>query len=69
VSRRGNSHPEKYNSAGLGLLFTPAFYTVVRKIGRKKPQARPNEAAPATYIDASRDDHASGLRRPSRAAI
>jgi Cu/Ag efflux pump CusA len=23
-----------------GLLFTPAFYTVVRKIGRKKPQAQ-----------------------------
>jgi multidrug efflux pump subunit AcrB len=30
-----------------GLLFTPAFYTVVRKIRRKKPQARPDEAAPA----------------------
>jgi hydrophobe/amphiphile efflux-1 (HAE1) family protein len=49
-----------------GLLFTPAFYTVVRKIQRKKPQARPNEAAPASYIDANRDDHASGVRVPSR---
>src|ERR1700756_952325 len=27
-----------------GLLFTPAFYAVVSKFGRKKPQARPNEA-------------------------
>jgi multidrug efflux pump subunit AcrB len=29
-----------------GLLFTPAFYTVVRKLGRKRKQ--PVEAAPAT---------------------
>jgi multidrug efflux pump subunit AcrB len=36
-----------------GLLFTPAFYTIVRKIGRKKRQASPNEAAPATYVDAN----------------
>jgi len=48
-------------------LFTPAFYTVVRKIGRKKPQARPNEATAANYIDAHPDDHASGVRVPSRA--
>jgi hypothetical protein len=52
---------------GFVLLFTPAFYTVVREIRRKKPQARPNEAAPASYIDANRDDHASGVRVPSRA--
>jgi len=51
---------------GFGLLFTPAFYTVVRKIGRKKLKATPSEAAPTTYIDASRDNHASGVRRPSR---
>jgi len=50
-----------------GLLFTPAFYTVARKIGRKKPQAGPNEAVPASYIDAKPDDHASGVRVPSRA--
>jgi multidrug efflux pump len=50
-----------------GLLFTPAFYTVVRKIGHKKPKARPNEAAPASYIDANPDDHASSVRVPSRA--
>jgi multidrug efflux pump subunit AcrB len=50
-----------------GLLFTPAFYTVARKIGRKKPQARPNEATPASYIDAKPDDHASGVCVPSRA--
>ena len=49
-----------------GLLFTPAFYAVVRKIGRKRPKAEANEAAPATYIDANRDNHASGARRPSR---
>ena len=33
-----------------GLLFTPAFYTVASKIGRKKPQAGPNETAPAGDI-------------------
>ena len=49
-----------------GLLFTPAFYTIASKLGRKKPRARPNEVAPATYIDANRDDHASVVRRPSR---
>jgi hypothetical protein len=58
-----------------GLLFTPAFYAVVRKIGRKRPKAEANEAAPATYIDAYRDNHASGaqvqpgnLRRANGAA-
>jgi multidrug efflux pump len=50
-----------------GLLFTPAFYAAVRKIGRKKPQAGPDEVAPASHIDANRDDHASGVRVPSRA--
>jgi hypothetical protein len=48
-----------------GLLFTPAFYAVVRKIGRKKPQAGPDEAAPASYIDANRDGHASGVHVPT----
>ncbi len=52
---------------GFGLLFTPAFYTVVRKFGHKKPQARPNEAAPASYIDVNGDDRASGVRVPNRA--
>jgi hypothetical protein len=49
-----------------GLLFTPAFYAVVSKIGRRKPQARPNEAAPGAFIGTNRHDHASGVRRPSR---
>jgi hypothetical protein len=43
-----------------GLLFTPAFYAVVRK----RPKAEANKAVPATY--ANRDNHASGARRPSR---
>jgi hypothetical protein len=50
-----------------GLLFTPAFYTVASKIGRKKPQAGRNEAAPASDIAADRDDPASAVRVPSRA--
>jgi multidrug efflux pump subunit AcrB len=45
-----------------GLLFTPAFYTVVRKIGRKKLKAGPNEAAPAGDIAADRDNAASEAR-------
>jgi multidrug efflux pump len=45
-----------------GLLFTPAFYTVVRKIGRKKLKAGPNEAAPASDIAADRDNAASEAR-------
>jgi hypothetical protein len=45
-----------------GLLFTPAFYAVVRKIGRKRLKERPNEAAPASDIAAHSDDHASGVR-------
>jgi hypothetical protein len=52
---------------GFGLLFTPVFYTVVRKIGRKAPQARHDEAAPASHIDVNRDDHASGVGVPNRA--
>jgi multidrug efflux pump len=31
-----------------GLLFTPAFYTVVRRIGRRKPQPKAREAARVT---------------------
>jgi multidrug efflux pump subunit AcrB len=38
-----------------GLLFTPAFYTVASKIGRKKPQAGPKETAAAGDIAADRD--------------
>jgi hypothetical protein len=48
-------------------LFTPAFYTVASKIGRKKPQAGPNETAPASDIAADRDEAASGVRVQSRA--
>jgi multidrug efflux pump subunit AcrB len=50
-----------------GLLFTPAFYTVASKIGRKRPQAGPNETAPAGDIAADRGDPASGVRVQSRA--
>jgi hypothetical protein len=49
-----------------GLLFTPAFYTVARKIGRKKPQRGPNETAAAGDIAADRDEPASGVRVQSR---
>jgi hypothetical protein len=49
-----------------GLLFTPAFYTVVRKIGRKKLKAGPDKAAPSSGIPAARD-HARSARVPDRA--
>src|ERR1700733_1870245 len=45
-----------------GLLFTPAFYTVASRLGRKKPQAGPNETAPAGDIAADQDEPASGVR-------
>jgi multidrug efflux pump subunit AcrB len=50
-----------------GLLFTPAFYTVVSKIGRKRRQVRSNEAPPANGIATDRDEPASSVRVPSRA--
>jgi len=50
-----------------GLLFTPAFYTVASKIGRKKPQAGPDETAPVGDIAADHGEPASGVRVQSRA--
>jgi multidrug efflux pump subunit AcrB len=50
-----------------GLLFTPAFYTVASRIGRKKPQAGRHETAPASEIAADHDVPASGVSVPSRA--
>jgi hypothetical protein len=41
-----------------GLLFTPAFYTIVRKIGRKDAKS----SAQATHVVAASDDHASGAK-------
>jgi multidrug efflux pump subunit AcrB len=43
-----------------GLLFTPAFYTVVRKIGRQKP--RPSEAAATSDIGADRKNPVRSVR-------
>jgi multidrug efflux pump subunit AcrB len=45
-----------------GLLFTPAFYTVVRKIGRKKLKAGPDHAAAAGARAADPDEAASSAR-------
>jgi Cu/Ag efflux pump CusA len=44
-----------------GLLFTPAFYTVVRKIGRKKARAT---AEAALKVVADRNESASGAWAP-----
>jgi hypothetical protein len=46
---------------GFGLLFTPAFYTVMRKIGRKKPRTGAEEVARTDEVIADRGD-ASGVR-------
>jgi len=45
-----------------GLLFTPAFYTVVRKIGRQKPKAASDDAVAASDAPAGRKDPARGVR-------
>ena len=50
-----------------GLLFTPAFYAVASKMGRKKPQAAANETVPAGDIAADRDDAGSGVGVQGRA--
>jgi multidrug efflux pump subunit AcrB len=50
-----------------GLLFTPAFYTVASRIGRKRPQAGHKETAPASDIAVDHDVPASGVSVPSRA--
>jgi multidrug efflux pump subunit AcrB len=50
-----------------GLLFTPAFYTVASRIGRKKPQAERKEAAPASDSTADREDSTSRVHVSNRA--
>jgi hypothetical protein len=45
-----------------GLLFTPAFYTVVSKFGHKKLKAAPDDATAASDNAADRDDAASDAR-------
>jgi hypothetical protein len=52
---------------GFGLLFTPAFYTVMRKIGRKKLRTGAEEVARNDEVIANRGDHASGV--PVEAAV
>jgi multidrug efflux pump subunit AcrB len=47
---------------GFGLLFTPAFYTVARKIGRKKPRTVAAKVARTDDIVADRGEHVSGVR-------
>jgi hypothetical protein len=47
---------------GFGLLFTPAFYTVARKIGRKKPRTGVREVARADDIVADRGEQVGGVR-------
>jgi multidrug efflux pump subunit AcrB len=49
-----------------GLLFTPAFYTVVRKLGRKDARTRTMDVAQADDVVALREDHASGVRASNR---
>jgi hypothetical protein len=50
-----------------GLLFTPAFYTVVRKIGPKRAQTRTEAVAQADNVVANHDGRAAGARVHSRA--
>jgi hypothetical protein len=44
-----------------GLLFTPAFYTIVRKIGRKDAKTG-EQGGQRTHTVAPGDDHASAAR-------
>ena len=44
-----------------GLLFTPAFYTIVRRIGRKDAKTG-EQSGQAQHVVATGDDHASGAR-------
>jgi multidrug efflux pump subunit AcrB len=50
-----------------GLLFTPAFYTVVRRIGRKSARTRVKEVTRPDDVAVVREDYASGARVPIRA--
>jgi multidrug efflux pump subunit AcrB len=50
-----------------GLLFTPAFYTVVRKIGPKRAQTGTEAVAQADNVVANHDDRAAGGQVHSRA--
>ncbi len=45
-----------------GLLFTPAFYTIVRKIGHKNAQTAAKHVTPANDVPGEHDDHASRVR-------
>jgi hypothetical protein len=49
-----------------GLLFTPAFYTVVRKINRKtaRKARKAREVGQPDDVVALRKDHASGVQVP-----
>jgi hypothetical protein len=50
-----------------GLLFTPAFYTVVRKIGRNRARTGTEAVVQAGDVIDERDHHTTGVRVPSRA--
>jgi hydrophobe/amphiphile efflux-1 (HAE1) family protein len=50
-----------------GLLFTPAFYTVVRKIGRKRARTGTEAVAQADNVVANHDGRAADARVHSRA--
>jgi multidrug efflux pump subunit AcrB len=50
-----------------GLLFTPAFYTVVRKIGPKRARTGTEAVAQADNVVANHDGRAAGARVHSRA--
>jgi hydrophobe/amphiphile efflux-1 (HAE1) family protein len=50
-----------------GLLFTPAFYTVVRKIGRKRARTGTEAVAQADNVVANHDGRAGDARLHSRA--
>jgi multidrug efflux pump subunit AcrB len=45
-----------------GLLFTPAFYTIVRKLGRKDAKTGEQGGQPAKHPVVPGDDHASAAR-------
>jgi hypothetical protein len=50
-----------------GLLFTPAFYTVAHKIGRRKARSGPEAFAQADDVIADHAGRAAGARLRSRA--
>jgi hypothetical protein len=50
-----------------GLLFTPAFYTLVRKIERKRRRTGTEAVAQAHDVIADPDHRTTGVRVPRRA--